>query len=80
MKREKYGDRYDGEIDAETEPGEKGALVGEVVARGGGIIGKEERREKGEMGERVAIRVAGLSWIMVPRKQVSEAEGEVEQR
>ena len=79
MKREKYGDGYDGEIDAKTEPGEKGALVGEVVACSGGFIREEERRQKGEMGERIAIRVTSLLWIMVPRKQVSEVEGEVKQ-
>lgn len=36
------GDGDDGHVDGEAEPGEECALVGEVVAGVGGVVGKEE--------------------------------------
>ena len=42
MEGEDDGDTDDGEVYAQTQPGEKGTLVGEVVARrGGGVGGKD---------------------------------------
>ena len=51
------GDADHGHVNAEPEPGEKGPLVGAVIARVGGFVGEEEGCEEGAGEEEVGLAV-----------------------
>lgn len=49
------GERDDGEVHGQTEPGEKGALIGAVVAGIGGLVLEEEGAAVGAGEENVGL-------------------------